>query len=117
MSSSSEHSKTGSPSRILADVRYPDQTKYIPSLAFTIDNYYDVLYAFNFVTRKVMCFNVVLTGIPQNSEHLSQFKSLFLPDIALTTNTAKHELNVTRYNAALNILACLDILSSAQKSM
>lgn len=115
-SSSSEHSKPGtSPGRTYTEIgRYLDQSRFIPTMAFTIDNYYDVLYAFNFATKKVMCFNVILSGIPTASDNTAQFKSLFVPDIALTT---KHDLSVTRYNSALNILACLDILSSAQGSM
>ncbi|XP_063706462.1 E3 ubiquitin-protein ligase highwire-like [Culicoides brevitarsis] len=115
-SDSSSDSKTGtSPGRAYTEIgRYLDQSRTIPTMAFTIDNYYDVLYAFNFATKKVMCFNIILAGIPSNSENISQFKSLFVPDIALTT---KHDLSVTRYNSALNILACLDILSSAQGSI
>lgn len=107
-SGSSADSSRGSPiSREVA--RYYEQTT-IPSLAFTIDSFYDVIFVFNLATKKISVFNTVVTEIAKEKEG----RSLFVQDIALTT---KYESTVTRYNAALNILACLDILSSSQSNM
>lgn len=113
ISGSSAESNRSSPiSGGPSPLRYYDYASAtVSTLAFTIDAYYDVLYVFNVLTRHIMVFNVIVSEIPRDNELTANFKSLFSPDIALTT---KHDLTVTRYNAALNILSCLDVLTSAQ---
>lgn len=73
---------------------------------FTIDPLYDVLWCFDVINRKVLCFNILASNI---QGHATIFKS----DVTLPNKN----VNITRGHACFNILACLDTLAFAQNSL
>lgn len=85
----------------------------LPQLAFALDTCFGVLWVFDTVSKKIMCYNVIASEIP-SIEGQSHLKSILSPELALPL---KPEISVTRNQASLNLLACLDILTSGQDSI
>lgn len=78
----------------------------VSNTIFTIDPLYDVLWCFDVINRKVMCFNILASS---TQGHATIFKS----DVTLPNKN----VNITRGHACLNVLACLDTLAFAQNSL
>ncbi|CRK91253.1 CLUMA_CG004933, isoform A [Clunio marinus] len=78
------------------------------NIIFAIDPLYDVLWCFDVVNKKIMCFNIIASKVADN------VKAIFKSDV---TFPKKNLFNVTRVHACLNVLACFDTLASAQNSL
>lgn len=87
--------------------------KIMPQLAFALDTCFGVLWVFDAISRKIMCYNVIASEI-NDGEGLSYLRAILSPELALPL---KPDVQVTRNQASLNILACLDILTSCQDSL
>lgn len=77
----------------------------ISNTIFTIDPLYDVLWCFDVINKKIMCFNILA------SKAMGHASAIFKSDVTLPN---KNIVNVTRVHACLNVLACLDTLAYAQ---
>ncbi|XP_062536745.1 E3 ubiquitin-protein ligase highwire-like [Armigeres subalbatus] len=82
------------------------------SLAFAMDPCFGVLWGFDSVSKTMMYFNVIASEISPGSENAKDLIAILTPEIALPTQS---DYEVTRYQASLNILATLDILTTNQK--
>lgn len=80
----------------------------ISNTVFTIDPLYDVLWCFDVVNKKMLCFNILA------SKALGDAAAIFKSDVTLPN---KNIVNITRVHACLNVLACLDTLACAQNSL
>lgn len=87
--------------------------KIMPQLAFALDTCFGVLWVFDAISRKIMCYNVIASEI-SDGEGLSYLRAILSPELALPLQP---DVQVTRNQASLNILACLDILTSCQDSL
>lgn len=83
-------------------------TTAISNTIFTIDPLYDVLWCFDVINKKVLCFNILA------SKTLGHSGAIFKSDVTLPN---KNIFNITRVHACLNVLACLDILACEQNSL
>ena len=97
--SSDLHSTSSSPSSSITA---------ISNTIFTIDPLYDVLWCFDVINKKILCFNILA------SKALGNAGAIFKSDVTLPN---KNIVNVTRVHACLNVLACLDTLAYAQNSL
>ncbi|XP_058468268.1 E3 ubiquitin-protein ligase highwire isoform X2 [Malaya genurostris] len=86
----------------------------IVNFAFTMDPCFNVLWGFDSVSKSMMFFNVIASEISSSTEHARDLIAILTPEIALPTQT---NYEVTRYQASLNILASLDILTTNQKAL
>lgn len=79
----------------------------VSNTIFTIDPLYDVLWCFDVINRKVLCFNILASNTqgPANA--------IFKSDVTLPNKN----VNITRVHACLNVLACLDTLTFAQNCL
>lgn len=83
-------------------------TTAISNTIFTIDPLYDVLWCFDVMSKKVLCFNILASKVSGNSSAILK-SDMTLPN--------KNVVHVTRVHACLNVLACLDTLAYAQNSL
>lgn len=80
----------------------------ISNTIFTIDPLYDVLWCFDVINKKVLCFNILA------SKALGNAGAIFKSDVTLPN---KNIVSITRVHACLNVLACLDTLAYAHNSL
>lgn len=80
----------------------------ISNTIFTIDPLYDVLWCFDVMSKKILCFNILASKVSGNAS------AIFKSDMTLPN---KNIVQVTRVHACLNVLACLDTLAGAQNSL
>ncbi|XP_055524898.1 E3 ubiquitin-protein ligase highwire isoform X3 [Wyeomyia smithii] len=107
---------------IISELDLCHDTKHAPdasaqttvSFAFTMDPCFNVLWGFDSVSKTMMLFNVIASEISPKSEHAKNLVAILTPEIALPTQA---DVEVTRYQASLNILATLDILTTNQKAL
>ncbi|KAM8720838.1 hypothetical protein ACLKA7_006822 [Drosophila subpalustris] len=85
-----------------------------PQIAFAMDPSYNVLWVFDGATRKLRCHNVVASEISEFDVNAGNYRALLSPELSLPS---KAEARVSRSQASLNLLACLDILTSAQDNI
>lgn len=85
-----------------------------PQLAFGLDSCFGVLWAFDAMSKSIMCYNVIASEIPV-VDGRSYLRAIVSPELALPLRPA--DVPVTRQQASLNVLACLDILTSGQDSI
>lgn len=94
------------------------QEKYLdkvsPQLAFTIDSFQGVFWVFDAVAKNISCYNVVASEMSNKTEYANDLRAILSPQIALPL---KSDSQITRSQASLNLLACLDILTSANNVM
>lgn len=83
-------------------------TTAISNTIFTIDPLYDVLWCFDVLNKKILCFNILA------SKTLGHSGAIFKSDVTLPN---KNIFSITRVHACLNVLACLDILACEQNSL
>ena len=79
----------------------------VSNTIFTIDPLYDVLWCFDVINRKVLCFNILASNTQGHGN------AIFKSDVTLPNKN----VNITRVHACLNVLACLDTLAFAQNSL
>lgn len=84
-----------------------------PQLAFALDTCFGVLWVFDAMSKSIMCYNVIASEIPAIESH-AYLRAILSPELALPL---KPDVPVTRQQASLNVLACLDILTSGQDSI
>lgn len=90
----------------------PAGTKYdkvLPQLAFEMDSFYGVLWVFDAVEKKCSLYNVIGSEMPRNQDYSSHVQAILKPELTLPK---KSEMLITRNLASINLLACLDILTS-----
>ncbi|XP_039231733.1 E3 ubiquitin-protein ligase highwire isoform X2 [Drosophila yakuba] len=92
----------------------PEPIPSPPQLAFTMDPTYNVLWVFDGAARKLRCHNVVASDINESEANAATYRSLLSPELSLPDRV---DSRVARSQASLNLLACLDILTSAQDNI
>lgn len=92
----------------------PEPIPSPPQLAFTMDPTYNVLWVFDGAARKLRCHNVVASDINDSDANAATYRSLLSPELSLPDRV---DSRVARSQASLNLLACLDILTSAQDNI
>jgi RCR-type E3 ubiquitin transferase len=92
---SGDHSSSSSPST--------SSITSVNNTVFTFDPLYDVLWGFDVTRKTVMCFNILASKVLSKKSN-----AIFKADITLPK---KNTVDVTRVQACLNILACLDTLA------
>ncbi|TDG40226.1 hypothetical protein AWZ03_013349 [Drosophila navojoa] len=93
----------------------PTEQHTLPTqIAFAMDPSYNVLWVFDGVARKLRCHNVVASEISECDVNAANYRALLSPELSLP---CKAEARVSRSQASLNLLACLDILTSAQDNI
>ncbi|XP_054087808.1 E3 ubiquitin-protein ligase highwire isoform X1 [Zeugodacus cucurbitae] len=85
-----------------------------PQIAFALDPHYNVLWVYDGGARKLQCYNVLASEIANCGANSSNFRAILSPELALPN---KVEARISRSQASLNLLACLDILTSAQDAI
>lgn len=88
--------------------------KLLPQLAFEMDSLFGVLWVFDAIEKKCFLYNVVGSEIPRNMEYSSHILAILQPEIMLPKKT---DVFITRNLASVNLLACLDILTSVPDVM
>lgn len=83
--------------------------KVLPQLAFEMDSFYGVLWVFDAVEKKCSLYNVIGSEMPRNQDYSSHLQAILKPELTLPR---KSEMFITRNLASVNLLACLDILTS-----
>lgn len=102
-----------------ANVAMPDNRKKkappSPSQnAFALESVYGNLWMFNKTTKTFHHFNVIACEMWNSSDKSDHIRAILTPELALPLET---ESRVMRYQASMNLLACLDILTSASDSI
>lgn len=87
---------------------------YLPQLAFVLDPWFGMLLVFDAIEKKVSYYNVIASEICSKTEFTGHLKAILTPELALPQ---RNETFVTRNLASVNLLACLDILTSLEDSM
>ncbi|XP_037938854.1 E3 ubiquitin-protein ligase highwire [Teleopsis dalmanni] len=85
-----------------------------PQIAFALDPYYNVLWVYDGGAKKVQCYNVLASEISKNGINFSNYRAILSPELALPN---KVNARVSRSQASLNLLSCLDVLTSAQDAI
>lgn len=89
--------------------------KVLPQLAFEMDSLFGVLWVFDAIEKKCFLYNVIGSEIPRNLEYSSHLLAILQPELMLPKN--KSDVLITRNLASMNLLACLDILTSVPDAM
>lgn len=88
--------------------------KVLPQLAFEMDSYYSVLWVFDAVEKKCYLYNVLGSEIQRNMDYSNHILAILKPELMLPK---KNDVLITRNLASVNLLACLDILTSVPDAM
>lgn len=88
--------------------------KVLPQLAFEMDAIYGVLWVFDAIEKKCFLYNVIGSEISRNMEYSNHVLAILQPELMLPEET---DILITRNLASVNLLACLDILTSVPDSM
>lgn len=88
--------------------------KVLPQLAFEMDSLFGILWVFDAIEKKCFLYNVIGSEIPRNLEYSNNILSILKPELMLPKKT---DVLVTRNLASVNLLACLDILTSVQDAL
>lgn len=95
----------------------PFHSKYdriMPQLAFELDPCFGVLWVFDAVEKKCSYYNVIGSEIARNTEYSNNILTILTPELALPKRC---DTTVSRNLAAVNLLGCLDVLTSASDAM
>ncbi|XP_011290756.1 E3 ubiquitin-protein ligase highwire [Musca domestica] len=85
--------------------------KSYSKLAFAMDPMYDILWVYDCNQKKVLSYNVLASEIQQTGMNSSNYRALLTPELSMPN---KFDSKISRLHASLNLLACLDVLTSAQ---
>lgn len=88
--------------------------KVLPQLAFEVDSTYGVLWVFDAIEKKCFLYNVIGSEMPRNMEYSNHILAILQPELMLPK---KSDFLITRNLASINLLACLDILTSVPDAM
>lgn len=88
--------------------------KVLPQLAFEMDSLYGVLWVFDGIEKKCFLYNVIASDVARNLEYSNHILPLLQPELMLPK---KPDVLITRNLASVNLLACLDILTSIPDAM
>lgn len=95
----------------------PFHSKYeriMPQLAFELDPSFGVLWVFDAVEKKCSYFNVIGSEIPRNGEYSNNILAILTPELVLPKRC---DATISRNLAAVNLLACFDVLTSVPDAM
>lgn len=95
----------------------PYHSKYeriMPQLAFEMDPCFGVLWVFDAVEKKCSYYNVIGSEIQRYGEYSNNILAILTPELALPKQS---ESMISRNLAAVNLLACLDVLTSVPEAM
>ncbi|XP_067640218.1 E3 ubiquitin-protein ligase highwire isoform X3 [Eurosta solidaginis] len=84
-----------------------------PQIALALDPHYNVLWVYDGGVGKLQCYNVLASELA-TCDNSSNFRAILSPELALPN---KSDARISRAQASLNLLACLDILTSAQDAI
>lgn len=90
-----------------------ESKKSFPQVAFCIDPTFNVFWVFDGTDKQMLCYNVLASEIKEKHPDSPNFRAVLSPELCLSST----KTCVTRSQASLNLLSCLDILSSAQDSI
>lgn len=90
-----------------------ESKKTLSQVAFCIDSIFNVFWIFDGSDKQISCYNVLASGINEKHPDSTNFRSVLSPELCLSSNKSC----VSRSQASLNLLSCLDVLSSAQDSI
>ncbi|XP_023291814.2 E3 ubiquitin-protein ligase highwire [Lucilia cuprina] len=85
--------------------------KSYSKLAFAMDPMYNVLWVYDSNQKRVLSYNVLASEIMATAVNCSNYHALLTPELSLPN---KFDSRISRLHASLNLLACLDVLTSAQ---
>lgn len=86
----------------------------MPQLAFEMDPCFGVLWVFDAVEKKCSYYNVIGSEIQRYGEYSNNILAILTPELALPKQS---EAMISRNLAAVNLLACLDVLTSVPEAM
>lgn len=95
----------------------PFHSKYeriMPQLAFELDPCFGPLWVFDAVEKKCSYYHVIGSEIQRNSEYSNNILAILTPELALPKRS---DATISRNLAAVNLLACLDVLTSMPDAM
>lgn len=113
----SEHHHHHRPPQRRKRVESAQCTKYdkvLPQLAFEMDCNYGVLWVFDAIEKKCFLYNVIGSEMPRNTDYSNHIMAILQPELMLPK---KSDVLITRNLASINLLACLDILTSVPDAM
>ncbi|XP_067623258.1 E3 ubiquitin-protein ligase highwire-like [Eurosta solidaginis] len=100
-------SGSGSAGKVIID-------KPQPQIGLALNPHYNVLWVYDGGVGKLQCYNVLASELPTCGVNSSNFRAILSPELALPN---KLDARMSRGQASLNLLACLDILTSAQDAI
>lgn len=86
----------------------------MPQLAFELDPCFGVLWVFDAVEKKCSYYHIIGSEIQRNGEYTNNILAILTPELALPKRA---DATILRNLAAVNLLACLDVLTSAPDAM
>lgn len=88
--------------------------KIVPQLAFEMDTYFGILWVFDAIEKKCLLYNVIASEAQRNMTYSNHVLATFKPEIMLPNKT---DMLITRNLATVNLLGCLDVLTSIPEAM
>lgn len=79
-----------------------------------MDPAYGVFWVFDAVEKKCSLYNVIGSEIPRHMDYSNHILAILKPELMLPKKT---DILITRNLASVNLLACLDILTSVPDAM
>lgn len=102
----------------LAEASFSNRKKKNPEvnsqLAFALESNYGNLWVFDGLSKTIHCYNVIASEMIDHFNNVTDMRAILTPELALPSKT---DSQVTRYQASMNLLACLDILTSASDAI
>lgn len=86
----------------------------LPQLAFELDPWFGVMLVFDGVERRLSYYNIIASEISSKIDCDGHLKAVLKPEIALPQ---RNDVFITRNVASVNLLACLDVLTTLEDSM
>lgn len=87
---------------------------YSPQLAFELDPWFGMLLVFDGIEKRISYYNIIASEISPKIDCNGHLKAILTPEIALPQ---RNDISITRNVASVNLLACLDILTTLEDSM
>lgn len=88
--------------------------KVVPQLAYEMDASYGILWVFEAIEKKCLLYNVVASDAQRSMDYSNHVLATFKPEIMLPN---KADATITRNLATVNLLGCLDVLTSMPDAM
>lgn len=108
------HQRTVQRRRRLDSPYHNKYDRIMPQLAFELDPCFGALWVFDAVEKKCSYYNVIGSEIQRNGEYSNNILAILTPELSLPKRS---DATISRNLAAVNLLACLDVLTSVPDSM